>query len=126
MLLAALESLEGKLTDIGTVDKAEQIKQRHGRHDHQVNLHPHFGFGSGVQVDEGMSISAEHGMSINMKSSRTWKCSLVRSNMSTLSSVSKSGASIDILNVRVTSSLFGYVVGSHGEVCDHSHTIDYA
>jgi hypothetical protein len=44
------------LTDIGSIDEAEQVKQRHGWDDIEIDLPAELGFGLGVEGDEGVPI----------------------------------------------------------------------
>lgn len=44
-------------TDIGSVDEAEQVEESNGGHDVEIDLAAQFGFGLGVEVDQGMAIS---------------------------------------------------------------------
>lgn len=78
-------------TDIGSVNEAEQIEKRHGRHKVQVQLSAQPGLGLGVELDEGV---AEPGARGQFAASRAddgdgggWVVSLVRGGMASLSGV---------------------------------------
>jgi hypothetical protein len=44
------------LTNIGTINKTEQVQQRNGWHDIQVDFHAKSGFGLGIKLNQGLSI----------------------------------------------------------------------
>jgi hypothetical protein len=44
-------------TNIGTINKAEEIEHKHGGDDHQVNLESQLGLCLGIKVDERVAIS---------------------------------------------------------------------
>lgn len=52
-----------ELTNVGSVDEAEQIQQGDGRDDHKVNLSSQLGLGAGVKLDQGVAVSVDDGVS---------------------------------------------------------------
>jgi hypothetical protein len=48
---------EGGVTDVGSVDEAEEIEEGYCRDDHEIDLETEFGLGLGVDLDERMAIS---------------------------------------------------------------------
>ena len=50
------------LTDVGSVDEAEQVEQGDCGYDHEVNLEPQLGFGFGVDVHERVAVLVRRGL----------------------------------------------------------------
>lgn len=49
---------QSRITDVCAVDEAEEVEQRHGGDDVQVNLPPQTRLSLGVELNQGMSITA--------------------------------------------------------------------
>jgi len=50
--------MEWFLTEVGTVDEAEEIQERHSRDNGKVALQPQLTLGGGISLDERLAISA--------------------------------------------------------------------
>lgn len=46
-----------ELTDIRTIDEAEEIQNSNGGHNHQINLEPQLRLGLWVELDQRVAIS---------------------------------------------------------------------
>lgn len=50
--------MDGLFTNVGAVDEAKEVEQRHGWDDEEVDFQPQLAFGNGVVGNEGFAISA--------------------------------------------------------------------
>ena len=51
--------VRGSLTDVGTVDEAEQIEQEHRWNDVQVDFPTEFGLSLGVELDKRIAVAVD-------------------------------------------------------------------